>query len=46
MYNFELNEQQKEFLLQFLQATLDQELSETSRMIINQIIGKLYAING
>lgn len=42
MFNLSLNEQQKEFLLQFLQVTLDEELSETSRIIIKQIVEKLY----
>lgn len=45
MFNLSLNEQQKEFLLQFLQVTLDEELSETSRIIIKQIVDKLYATN-
>ena len=42
MFNLALNEQQKEFLLQLLQVTLDEELSETSRIIIKQIVEKLY----
>lgn len=46
MFNIELNEQQKDFLIQFLLVSLDEELSETSRAIINQIIDKLYGTNG
>jgi len=45
MFNLELNEQQKDFLIQFLLVSLDEELSETSRAIINQIVDKLYDTN-
>jgi len=45
MYNIELNEQQKDFLIQFLLVSLDEELSETSRIIIKQIVDKLYDAN-
>lgn len=45
MYNLELNEQQKDFLIEFFESKLDEDLSETSRVIINQIVDKLYATN-
>jgi hypothetical protein len=45
MYNIELNEQQKDFLIQFLLVSLDEELSGTSRIIIKQIVDKLYDTN-
>jgi hypothetical protein len=45
MYNIELNEQQKDFLIQLLLVSLDEELSGTSRIIIKQIVDKLYDTN-
>lgn len=41
----ELNEQQRDFLIEFFEAKLDEDLSQTSRMIISQIVDKLYADN-